>query len=117
MSGGKLSISIENTDLFGDGWLRLAVLPILQQVIPIEMFCIRHDGPGIPEQMSDNSYLRLLRQYIFSHCKKLMEYGLLKHLGSGVCVITERGERYLDGEIKTSADRLDEPLELDGGEN
>jgi len=67
--------------------------------------------------MSDNSYVRFLRQYIFRRYKKLMEHGLLKHLGSGICVITERGERYLDGEIETSEDRLDEPLELDGGED
>jgi hypothetical protein len=77
---------------------------------------IRHEGSGAPKQMADSGYVRFSRQYISRRCKKLVERGLLKHLGNGVYVITDRGERYLDGDIDTSEDRPDEPVELDGGE-
>jgi repressor of nif and glnA expression len=40
--------------------------------------------------------------------KKLEEHRLLKHLGNGVYVITERGEKYLDGELDTSEDAPDD---------
>jgi repressor of nif and glnA expression len=39
--------------------------------------------------------------------KKLEEHGLLKHLGNGVYIITERGEKYLDGKLDTSEDAQD----------
>jgi len=37
----------------------------------------------------------------------------MQHLGNGVYVITERGKRYLDGEISTYEDEPDEIPETD----
>jgi len=69
---------------------------------------IRNEGAGKPKMMSESGYVRKSRSYISKRCKKLVEHGLLKNLGDGVYVITERGERYLDGEIDTSEDAPDE---------
>ncbi|QIO23709.1 MarR family transcriptional regulator [Haloarcula sp. JP-L23] len=69
---------------------------------------IRKEDSGRPKEMADSGYVRYSRQYISTRCKKLTEYGLLNDLGNGVYVITERGERYLEGEIDTSEDAPDE---------
>jgi predicted transcriptional regulator len=54
---------------------------------------------GTPKQMKDSGYVRFSRQYITTRCKRLVDEGFLRHLGNGVYVITERGEKYLEGEI------------------
>lgn len=69
---------------------------------------IRSNDSGTPKEMEDSGYVRYSRQYISTRSKKLVDHGLLKHLGNGVYTITERGERYLDGEIDTSEDAPDE---------
>ena len=69
---------------------------------------IRENESGRPTAMANSGYVRYSRQYVHKRCKKLVEHGLLRHLGNGVYVITERGERYLDGEIDTSEDAPDE---------
>ena len=69
---------------------------------------IREEGSGRPTEMQESGYVRYSRQYISTRCKKLSEHGLLDDLGNGVYLITERGERYLDGEIDTSEDAPDE---------
>lgn len=77
---------------------------------------IREEGSGRPKAMADSGYVRFSRPYVTQRCKALVEHGLLQHLGNGVYVITERGERYLDGEIDTSEDAPDEvesPLDGD----
>lgn len=74
---------------------------------------IREEGSGRPKAMADSGYVRYSRQYISRRCKKLVKHELLDHLGNGVYVITERGEKYLDGEIDTGEDRPDEPNSLD----
>lgn len=68
---------------------------------------IREKESGRPKEMAESGYVRYSRSYVHTRCKKLVERGLLKHLGNGVYVITERGERYLDGEIDTSEDAPD----------
>lgn len=78
---------------------------------------IREKEVGSPQEMSESGYVRYSRSYIHTRCKKLVEYGLLDHLGNGVYVITKRGEKYLDGEIDTSEDAPDEvesPFEENG---
>jgi len=79
---------------------------------------IREEESGRPKEMADSGYVRYSRQYISQRCKKLVNHGLLRDLGNGVYVITERGEQYLNGEIDTSEDRPDEiqsPFENDNG--
>jgi len=82
---------------------------------------IREEESGRPKAMADSGYVRYSRQYISRRCKKLVEHGLLQHLGNGVYVITERGEGYLDGDLDTGEDRPDDPNGIDvespNGEN
>lgn len=54
---------------------------------------------GTPKQMADSGLVRFSRSYITQRCKKLVDYGLLRHLGNGVYIITEEGEEYLSGEL------------------
>lgn len=58
--------------------------------------------------MVDSGYVRYSRQYVSRRCKDLVDHGLLQHLGNGVYVMTERGKKYLNGEIDTSEDAPDE---------
>ena len=69
---------------------------------------IRENGSGRPKEMKDSGYVRYTRSYISQRCKKLVKHGLLQDLGNGVYTITERGEKYLAGEIDTSEDMPDE---------
>lgn len=52
-----------------------------------------------PKKMADSGDVRFSRQYIGERCRKLADYGMVQHLGNGVYRITERGERYLDGDL------------------
>lgn len=75
---------------------------------------ISEEGSGRPKAMADSGYVRFSRPYVTQRCKTLVEHGLLQHLGNGVYVMTDRGERYLDGEIDTSEDApdaVDSPFE------
>lgn len=63
---------------------------------------------GTAKEMADSSTVRFSRSYITQRCGKLVDYGLLRHLGNGVFVITEAGEEYLEGELDA------EKLEPDG---
>ena len=67
---------------------------------------IREHESGAPKEMEDSGYVRYSRQYISQRCKKLVDYGLLKHLGNGVYIITETGRQYLEG--KVDAEELEE---------
>ncbi len=64
---------------------------------------------GTPKRMADSGYVRFSRSYITQRCKKLVNHGLLRHLGNGVYVITEEGKQYLEGELDAA------DLEPDGG--
>ena len=69
---------------------------------------VREKESGSPTEMANSGYVRYSRQYVHKRCKKLTEKGLLRHLGNGIYVITDRGEAYLNGEIDTSEDAPDE---------
>jgi len=69
---------------------------------------VRENQTAGSTQMADSGYVRYSQSYISQRCRKLVEHGLLDHYGNGVYGITERGERYLDGEIDTSEDAPDE---------
>lgn len=66
---------------------------------------------GSPSEMKDDGPIRYSRQHIARRCRKLADHGLLKPVGNGVYVITDRGEAYLDGELDTHEDAPEEPLE------
>lgn len=57
------------------------------------------NGPSTPKKMSETETVRFTRQHINQRCKKLVEYGMLVHLGNGVYDITDTGEQYLAGEL------------------
>lgn len=76
---------------------------------------IRENGSGSPAEMKDSGYVRYTSSYISKRCRKLVNHGLLNDLGNGVYTVSERGERYLDGEIDTSEDKPDEVPEVDDG--
>lgn len=65
--------------------------------------------------MKDSGYARFSRQYITTGCKRLVEEGFLRHLGNGVYVITDRGDKYLNGEIH--AETLEEIDQEEAGVN
>jgi len=71
-----------------------------------------------PKELEDSGYFRISRQQISRRLAKLRDHGLLQHLGNGVYIITERGERYLDGELDTSEDAPEEQLDTaESGDN
>ena len=61
-----------------------------------------------PKELSDQDFIVRSRQQVSNRLNKLEEHGLVKGLGNGVYRITERGERYLDGEIDTTEGAPDE---------
>lgn len=63
---------------------------------------IRENGSGGAKEMAESGDIRFSRPHITKRCKKLVNYGLLQHLGNGIYVITEEGEKYLDGELDTA---------------
>lgn len=76
---------------YSAGWMTLADERILEY--------IQANQSGTPKEMKDSGYVRYSRQYISQRCKKLVDYGLLQHLGNGVYIITDTGEQYLSGEL------------------
>ena len=77
---------------------------------------IRENGSGSATEMADSGLFTVTRGYLSQRCGKLVEHGLLNNLGNGVFTISERGEKYLDGEINTSEDMPDEVPEADENE-
>jgi predicted transcriptional regulator len=63
---------------------------------------VRENGSGSPTKMKEEGRIRYTPEYIAERCRELTKRGLLQHLGNGVYVITEDGERYLDGELDTA---------------
>ena len=60
---------------------------------------LNENETGTLKQMADSGYVRFSRSYITQRCKKLLNYGLIRHLGNGVYMITERGQEYLDSDL------------------
>jgi predicted transcriptional regulator len=63
---------------------------------------------GTPKQMADSGNVRFSRSYITQRCKKLLDFGLIRHLGNGVYIITDEGQRYLDGDLDAAELEPDE---------
>jgi hypothetical protein len=49
----------------------------------------------------EEARIRYTPEYVPERRRELANRGLLQHLGNGVSVITEDGERYLNGEFDT----------------
>ena len=77
----------------------------------------RKEDSVSPSDLADSDYIGISRQHVSRRLQKLADHGLLKPLGNGVYIITEKGEGYLDGEISTYEDEPDEiPEDDEGGE-
>ena len=59
-------------------------------------------------ELVKNNHIRVSRSTVSRRCRKLAEHSLLRPVGDGVYILTERGERYLNGEISTYEDEPDE---------
>jgi Mn-dependent DtxR family transcriptional regulator len=81
-------------------WMSLADDRILEY--------IRENKSGTATEMVNSGYVRYSKPYVTQRCKELVNHNLLKHLGNGVYVITEDGERYLDGELDTAEEENDD---------
>jgi len=74
---------------------------------------IREKGSGSPKELADTDYIRVSRQHVSRRLSTLADHGLLDHLGNGVYVLTEKGNRYLEGEL--DAAELPDKSEENGG--
>ena len=63
-----------------------------------------HDS-GTPSEMANSGFVRWTRSYISQRAQKLVNHGLLKHLGNGVYIINDAGEAYLKEEYDAEAGR------------
>lgn len=75
---------------------------------------IKENEHGSPKQMMEEGPIRYSRQYIARRCRELADHGLLKPVGNGVYVITERGEAYLAGDLDTHEDAPEQELDETG---
>lgn len=69
---------------------------------------IDDNGYGSPTEMKREGPIRFSRQYVAARCRELADHGLLKPVGNGVYVLTDRGEQYLSGELATFEDGDDD---------
>ena len=70
-------------------------------------------------ELKNHSLIRVSGPHISRRCKALAEHGLVIAHGNGAYQITDRGKKYLEGEIDTSEDEQDEPITVskdEGGE-
>lgn len=72
---------------------------------------INEEGSASPKELNDSGYFRVSKSQVSRRLRRLADHGMLRHLGNGVYVITEAGEKYLTGEL--DAESLEEN---DGGE-
>ncbi|MFH5798556.1 MarR family transcriptional regulator [Haladaptatus sp. CMAA 1911] len=70
-------------------------------------YIITNESASVGE-LANSGYVRVSNTHVSRRCKKLAEHGMLKPLGNGVYIITERGEAYLDGELDTSEESQDD---------
>jgi hypothetical protein len=63
-------------------------------------YLFEHES-GSPTKMKPDGPIRYSRQQVHRRCKTLAEKGLITDLGSGVYVITEEDEAYLEGRLDT----------------
>ncbi|QSG06451.1 Transcriptional regulator, MarR family [Halapricum desulfuricans] len=71
------------------------------------------DNIGRVKDLSEKENIRISRSSVSRRCSKLADHGLLRRVGDGVYLLTERGQGYLDGEISTYEDEPDEVRDSD----
>lgn len=63
---------------------------------------MRDEESGTPTELAESGYVRVSRQHVSRRLRKLADHGLVRPLGNGVYIITDRGESYLEGEVDTA---------------
>jgi predicted transcriptional regulator len=74
---------------------------------------LQESGPSIPSEIAD--HVPYGSQHVGNRCRKLAISGFLKNLGNGVYVLTDQGERYLEGEFDASEKIPESPSETGDG--
>ena len=82
------------------GWMTIADERVLE-------YLDEHES-GTPKQMADTDGFRFSRSYIHQRCRELERYGLIRHLGNGVHIITDEGRQYLEGDLNAGELEADE---------
>ncbi|MHB9287341.1 hypothetical protein ACKVMT_09925 [Halobacteriales archaeon Cl-PHB] len=80
----------------------------------LEVIHADEDQVGQVGDLADNELIRISQSSVSRRCKKLAEHGLLRRIGEGVYLLTDRGERYLEGDLDAREDAPDEPLDSTG---
>lgn len=62
---------------------------------------LQENETGSPKKMKEQGPIRYSDAYIGRRCKRLVEEGLVRHLGNAVYTITSDGKAYLDGRLDT----------------
>ncbi|MFT4921029.1 MAG: repressor of nif and glnA expression [Haloarculaceae archaeon] len=71
------------------------------------------DDVGKVGNLVDHPYIHIAQSSVSRRCQKLAEHGLLRPIGDGVYLITERGEAYLRGEYNAETEAFMEDTEND----
>jgi repressor of nif and glnA expression len=79
----------------------------------LEIIRSDEDKIGKVGELANHEHIRITQSSVSRRCRKLAEHGLLRPVGDGVYILTERGEGYLDGEINTYEDQPDKVPETD----
>lgn len=64
-------------------------------------------GPRQPSQIREGLAehgMEYNGKYLGRKCGELADHGLLQNLGNGIYTVTERGERYLSGELNLAGE-------------
>lgn len=60
---------------------------------------VDEEGSASPKELSESGYFRVSKSQVSRRLRRLADHGMLRHLGNGVYVITEAGEKYLRGDL------------------
>ena len=60
---------------------------------------IQEEGSASPSELEKSGFFRISHSQISRRLRKLAEKNMLDHLGNGIYVITEKGQKYLNEEI------------------
>jgi len=79
----------------------------------LEVIQSDEDQIGRVGELADHEHIRISQSSVSRRCQKLADHGLIRRVGDGVYIMTERGDRYLAGEISTYEDEPDEIPQTD----
>jgi repressor of nif and glnA expression len=72
---------------------------------------LNEEGPRAPSKIAEDTRILYRSQHVGNRCRLLAEIRLLRKVGNGVYDITEKGQKYLAGELELSELQLDEDTE------